>query len=140
MAEMLVRAVDKINPDSQAKDARCLKRGDVVVVVPNDWPWSVKEQTDPQWRIVRAPDMTMDEARTFTVPEFPDLQVNPHPRRRGFFIDIDGLPTGHRNWFNDTTRVDPMRVIPAAVLFNAKTQKTTPQNLNANGANRRVIG
>lgn len=93
MAELLVRVVDKRNLNDPYKDAQLTKRGDVIVVCPDGWAWSVKEQTNPEWRIVKLPQMTVSEASVYLAPE---MNTDPHnPSRvlqaRAFSLDVDRL-------------------------------------------------
>jgi len=106
MAEFLVRVADKVNPDSPYLDAKCLKRGDVVVVCPDGWPWSQLERTLPFWRIVRVPGMSLSEAEAFLAPEPGDPLVNKMLQRRQFKLDVDGpgFNAQERAFFSDDAR------------------------------------
>lgn len=93
MCELLVRVVDKVNDDPYL-DAQCLKRGDVVVVCEDGWPWSAEEQKNPHWRIVRMPGIPAEKALAFLGPELPESPEDQSRvlRRRAFKFDVDALP------------------------------------------------
>lgn len=54
MAEILFFVEDKTNDDKEL-NAQAYKRGDVVVVCPDGWPWGREELKDPRFRIVKVP-------------------------------------------------------------------------------------
>ncbi len=113
MCELLVRVVDKTNIDSPYLDAKCLKRGDVVVVAENGWAWSVEELRNPDWRIVKIPNFSVLAAAAFLGleldldPEQPSLVL----RRRAFALNLAGLPANWAAWVADSTRVAPTRTL-----------------------------
>lgn len=91
MAELLVRVVDKVNPNDPYLDAKCTKRGDVICVQPDGWVWGREEQTNPEWRIVRVPGLSVTQCLGFLAPE---IDIDPqHPskvlQRRAFKLDVD---------------------------------------------------
>lgn len=91
MAELLIRVIDKIGADPY-QDAQLTKRGDVIVVCPDGWPWSEEERTNPMWRILAVPDLSISEASILLAPE---RDTDPrHPsrvlQRRAFHLDLDG--------------------------------------------------
>lgn len=93
MAELLVRVIDKIN-DDPVLNTKCMKRGDVVVVCPDGWGWSKEELTNPFWRIIKMPNLSMEEANRFLAPE---LDTDPNQpsktlQRRAFKLDFNILP------------------------------------------------
>jgi hypothetical protein len=96
MAELLVWLVDKTNPDDFYLNARQYKRGDVIAVCPDGWPWGREELNNPHWRIVKVPDMTESEASAFlgkehdTDPSTPSRTL----QRRAFKIDLDHADAG----------------------------------------------
>jgi hypothetical protein len=89
MAEMLVRIVDKVNPDSKVLDARCLKRGMVVTIQPDGWEWSDAERKAPYWQIVTVPGASVDDLSAYLAPEPGDAAVNDLLQRRAFKLDVD---------------------------------------------------
>ena len=69
MAELLVRVVDKTNDDKKL-DAQCSKRGDVIVVQPDGWPWGREELKSEVWRIVKLPGVDPGTLVDLVMPEF----------------------------------------------------------------------
>ena len=114
MCEILIRARDKTNADPYM-DAKCLKRGDVVSVVENNWSWGTAELTAPYWRIVKLPKVSVSAAESLLAPEFDADPQNPSPvlRRRAFKWDLDSgtWSTPVRNWINNDTRATPFRTV-----------------------------
>lgn len=89
MAEMLVFAVDKINADDPHKHAQLHKRGDVVVIVPDDHLWSDEERSHARWTIVKVPGATEHDLSAFVARESEDADV-PHKilQLRAFSFDL----------------------------------------------------
>jgi hypothetical protein len=96
MCEFLLRVHDKCSEDPK-KDVRCMKRGDVVVVCPDDWNWSVMERTLPMWRIVKVPGLSVEAGEDFLAPEL----AHANSRRRLFAVDLSVLP---QDFINDDSR------------------------------------
>lgn len=69
MAEILLRVVDKTNED-KALDAQCSKRGDVIVVKPDGWPWGTEELKSDFWRVVKLPGVDPDALTDLAMPQF----------------------------------------------------------------------
>lgn len=91
MAELLVRVVDKVNVESIYLDCGCTKRGDVIVVRPDGWAWGRCELNDPQYVVVRVPDMSLTEAEALTTPDpgFGMRGASPTLHKRAFKWDLD---------------------------------------------------
>jgi len=85
MAELLVRIVDKVNPNDPALDLQCLKRGDVVTIGEDGWPWSGKELSNPDWKVMYFPGASMSAAESYLAPELPDGPDDMTPKRRRAF-------------------------------------------------------
>ena len=108
MAELLVRVVDKVNADPYL-NAKCTKRGDVIVVQPDGWPWGKDEQKNPAWRIVKVPGLSVIDASAFlgpeldTDPEQPSAVLQP----RAFKLDLDHLPASIAAVLADAKRRNP---------------------------------
>jgi hypothetical protein len=122
MAELLVRVVSKLNPDDVYKDVKLTKRGDVIMVVPDGWGWSIEEKTNPDWRIVKWPSETVVNASTLLTPELPEVETtipDPMLQRRGFYLNLDkaGLPQALKNFINDNTRAQWFFSIPANITI-----------------------
>lgn len=84
-----MRVVDKVNGDDPAKDARCLKRGDVVVVCRDGHPWSQLELDNPEWRIVKVPGMSLEEGELLTARPFVLPGLGDTTKRRAQSLDLD---------------------------------------------------
>jgi hypothetical protein len=78
--EMLVRVVDKTSKDLQLNN-QLTKAGDVIVVRPYPWDWSIEEQKSPDWMIVQS-DMKISEAESYLAEEPGDIKLNPFKKRR----------------------------------------------------------
>lgn len=90
--ELLVRVRDKVNPKDATLDLLCLKRGDVVHAAKDGHAWTQAEIENPDWRILKLPDMTADDARSYLAAEKPaglDKQYVLRTRAKG--IDLDAL-------------------------------------------------
>lgn len=85
MAELLVRVVDKVNPNDPDLDLQCLKRGDVVAVGEDGWPWSGKELSNPDWKVMYFPGATVSAANSYLAPELPDGPDDTSTKRRRAF-------------------------------------------------------
>lgn len=142
MAELLIRVVDKTHADPM-KDVKLTKRGDVICVQEDNWPWSEAEKTNPDWRIFKWPSSTVSALNVFLTPELStepktseDMPDDPMLQIRGFSLDVDlaGLPKALRDFVADNTRAQPFFTVPASVTVAAvKRQK-------AKRANPAVIG
>ena len=60
MAEILIKAMDAINSDPVKNLAGCYKKGDIVVIMPDNWTWG-KEETLPKFVILKIPGVVIDE-------------------------------------------------------------------------------
>ena len=121
MAELIIRVVDKVNPASVYRDVKCTKRGDVIAIQPDGWPWGSAELTDPAYRIVQVSGIDVEDLSAFLAPE---LDVDPgHPsrtlQRRGFKFDLDAFrATGTaalRAWLDDDRRASGTRRVTATL-------------------------
>jgi hypothetical protein len=97
MCELLVRVVDKVNPNCPYADAQCTKRGDVIVVVEDGWQWGREEVNNPTYQIVRVPGVPAEQAASFLSQEIGDSPVKSKMlRKRGFSFDLSRpLPTNY---------------------------------------------
>ena len=109
MAEVLLRVVDKVNPNSVYLDAQCLKRGDVVVVCPDGWNWGTEELSNPHWRILKLPNIPVEQMQQFLSEEPETDPANPSRtrQRRGFKFNVDGATGALRTYLRDETRAQP---------------------------------
>lgn len=99
--EILVRIIDKDQPDPDlAKMAS--KRGDVIAICPDGWPWSEAERTNPEWRIVRSPILQTHSEVLLAGPN--TNAVIPEKVRRTWKFHLDNLPQSFANRFVGTRR------------------------------------
>lgn len=97
-SELLLRVVDKINPDCHYMDAACHKAGDVIVIVPANWQWGKAEISNQEWVILYV-DGPQEQLQQLLSPEVDTDPQNPSLvlQRRGFRIDFAKLPKRYRN-------------------------------------------
>lgn len=89
MAEILLRVVDKVNPDLYL-NAGLLHQYDVVTIQDDFWEWSTEERTSPDWVIIKAPLSTIEELASFLQPELPPLDNPTKPCwRRLYYLNPD---------------------------------------------------
>jgi len=86
MAEILVRVVNKIQPDP-IKAERLLRAGDVVSVCPDGWSWTTIERTNPEWRIISANILPTAVEALLAKAQNPLV-----PRRREWQVDFSLMP------------------------------------------------
>lgn len=109
MAELLVRVVDKTNPDP-VFDAKLSKRGDVIAVCPDGWKWGVEEIANPDWRIISVPGVDPDDFSGLLAAE-PETNPNEPSRMlqfRAFRLDLDHDDLADLRSFFDTHDVVPV--------------------------------
>jgi hypothetical protein len=128
MSELLVRVRDRAG-----HNPKLCGEGHVVVVCRHGWKWSRLEQTNPDWRIVRVPDMTEEEASTLLSSQ------KEHPEwfdcaRRAFWLDPDALPADLRTWWLDDSRAEPIKIIPKQMIVAATTSEPLYKKPNVLGA------
>ncbi len=92
MSELLLRVVDRVQDDPYL-DARCTKRGDVIVICHDGHQWSARELASPEWVVVRVPDATPVDLCGFLAPE---PEIDPHNpsmviQRRVMYLDCDAM-------------------------------------------------
>lgn len=118
MAEIIVRVVDKVNRDFYL-NCRALKRGDVIEVVPDGWPWGVLDQKNPDWRIFKFPGVPVDDLLAFLAPEIDTDPKQPsktlQPRKFKFDVDSPSLPETFKAALADDMRTNP-KVDPAVTM------------------------
>lgn len=89
--EFLVRTRDKLTPD----DPRHLlftRRGESIVACPDGHAWSEAERTNPDWLIVRRPDLSEAEAGALSAPLRAAPGSGEIPQLRAFYFDLDSDP------------------------------------------------
>ncbi len=96
MAELLVRRVDKVHADFYM-NAKQTKRGDVITVQADGWPWGTKEVNNPAWIIIKVPGVDPSDllgllaAEPETDPRQPSKTLQP----RAFRLDLDHPALAH---------------------------------------------
>ena len=138
MAELLIRVVSKTNAADPYRDAKLAKRGDVICVQADGWSWSEMEKTNPDWRILKWPSVSVSEASLLLTPELPtaakvsgDMPDDPMLQLRGFHLDIDAatMPKALRTYLADATRKQPFVIMPSQITVAAlKRQKAKRSN------------
>lgn len=91
--ELLVRIVDKRDLKDPVKDAQLTKAGDVIVYRPDGSDWGIEDLKNPDWRIVRVPSMTEEQAIALTSPELPPTLDKQYPllQKRAMKLDLNTL-------------------------------------------------
>lgn len=111
MAELLMMVVDKTHSDPSV-DPRCFKRGMVICVQPDNWPWGLEELRNPDWRILRVPKADPDDLLGLTAEEpFTDTKNLTPRKRRAFRLDLEAAEidkAGLREAFNPATPPEPI--------------------------------
>lgn len=85
MAELLIRVVDKTDPDP-VRDQQFSKAGDVIVVAPDGHGWSATERSNPDWIIVKLPGVDPSALSDLLDPDVDGERRM--LRRRGRQIDL----------------------------------------------------
>lgn len=89
--ELLVRIKDKPLSGDLLLDSLRTMRGDVIHVAPDGHQWGKKEIDNPEWRIIKCPDMGKAEAEALLAREPGDPLKNKYLRKRLFRLDLDAL-------------------------------------------------
>lgn len=120
MAELLIRVADRVHARDVARDQEQPRRGDVIVIQPDGWTWSVRELTAPHWRILRLSGVSADALAKWLEPEawtvddlnLPDPDRPPLGRRvRRLNLDAALLPAAFKAWLADNARAEPVREV-----------------------------
>jgi hypothetical protein len=128
VCELLVRAVDKVCPKNAELDARCTKRGDVIVACRDGHPWSAAERRDPAWRIVKIPGVAPNDPRIvqlLTDEKDVDLAAV-RPRRRVAMLNLDSAPLTLRTLLADALRLTPILSVTETVFDAMRATKPAP--------------
>lgn len=110
MCELLLRVTNSALRGDPLFDSKASRRGDVIVVVPDGWAWGAKELTNPFWRIVKLPNVSLSVGEMLVAEE---PQVGPEPVRTRQFrwynlvMNHAELPAAFRTWLADDTRAQP---------------------------------
>lgn len=92
MCELAVMIVDR-SVDDPYVDVKAYKTGDVITIQEDGWPWSAAELTNPDWRIVHLPNVSVSQAMAFVSAEPETDPQNPSRmlQRRGHRLDLTSL-------------------------------------------------
>lgn len=136
MCEALFFVVDRVHPDPYM-DVQNFKRGDVIVVEPDGHVWGTDELSNPDWRILKLPNVSVLQAQSFlseevdTDPQKPSRML----QKRGFKLDVDAatLPAAVKTWLLDKTRAAPTFTVnftPAQfITFKKKRDRRADPNI-----------
>lgn len=117
---MVVMVVDKKNPESDFKDSKQPKAGDVVDILPADafLGKAIYQDDHNFWRVLQV-DMPDIEVTAFKIAEPGDPKVNLLLQYRAFFVDLTLLPQDAL----DAIAQNPKAPIPVpfAAVLSAKT-------------------
>ena len=102
--ELLIRVVDKVNPDDANLNKQLTKRGDVIAIMPDGHNWGTKELSNPDWRIVRMPSLTRLEAESLLEGEDPEKVAFPAKRKNKLNVDDALLTKEVKDHISDDTR------------------------------------
>ena len=121
--ELLIRVKDKPSIDKKVRAER-LHRGDVVAINPDDWGWTARELTNPEWRIFKIPALLAAEADAWLGAELDPTQAKNFVWRRARKIDLDNvsIPKVVANYLADNTRQKATYLIntgPVKAVFDA---------------------
>lgn len=113
MADILFRIRDKVNATDAEANELCFKRGDVIAICPTPWAWSTAELTNPDWRILRVPQVSPDNLSDLLIGMYDQLALVPTltRKRKSFFNGVDSFTGAARTWLNDDSRAQPIRTL-----------------------------
>lgn len=94
MAELLVMRRSQVNATSAAKDSGRPKRGDVIAVEPDGHRWGTKDQSSPNFEILKLPNVTVNAASVLLSEEvlLPGDPEDRPTQLRAFSLDVDSGP------------------------------------------------
>lgn len=117
MAELWVRVIDKVNPDFYL-NCGCTKRGDVIVVQEDGWPWGKEEIASPDHQIVKIPGVPAAKFEAFLAPErSQDGKQSRTLQRRAFKLDLAAdLKALAQSDRIDTAKITKQRIADPAVI------------------------
>jgi hypothetical protein len=88
MAEFLIKAINAVHIDPVKDKQGCYKRGDIVDVRPDGWPWG-KEEGLPRFYIVKITGLSVDIAKKYMGTD--------NSIRRIWKVRADDVPTAIKN-------------------------------------------
>jgi len=77
MAEILIalNPTNYTHPDPRKDKAGVYKKGDIVIIKPDGWPWG-REEGLPKFLIVKLPGVTVDELAAYTASSATYRRIN----------------------------------------------------------------
>lgn len=98
MAELLVRVVDKQKSGDPYQDRHLSERGCVICIMPDGHVWSKREQSNPEWIIIKIPGINPNHISHFTAKQIgygnsESEKINLVLRRWQYKLNIDLLQT-----------------------------------------------
>ncbi len=127
MAELLVRIKNKV-PDNDPRAHLFLREGEVVAVCPDEHEWGSNEKNNPDWIILKLPNITEQEASVMLGRHVGDMPNGELPQRREFRIDLEKL----KNYKHEELKYEDLEELKIR-----RKPKTDPRFF---GSNRRSIG
>lgn len=143
MCELLVFVRDKTNPNDPYKDARLYKAGDVVVVVPDGWKWGLRELDNPDWRIIKIPNLAPAALQNLMDVGFNlgSLDAKNVLRRRSNRLDLAAITdAGFADFLADDKRQQPSFTLGSAKVLAAVALKAPVNDAAVIGNPLEVIG
>lgn len=136
----LVRVVSRRVADPY-QDCKLMKRGDVIAVGPDTWPWSPIERTHIEWRLFTVTGISDAEIQAWTVGEKSQtLQESRMLRKRAFYLDLDALPAASIALIDAVPRNDAPLTFTRNQMRQIVTEKTPLPDPGVIGDTRVVIG
>ena len=83
MAEALIKATDYTHPNAFLDSGESFKRGDVVLVKPDGYEWSLRERDPERFVIISVPDTWLEADMIQSVKESLNKRLSPALRRMG---------------------------------------------------------
>jgi hypothetical protein len=127
MAEIVVQIVDKVNKDFYL-NCGCYKRGDVIEIREDGFPWGKIDRSNPDWRIIKLPQYSVKDLESFRSGEKNTDPTQPSKtlQRRAFKFDIDNpnLPQDIKSVVSDASRTMEKTTVDSAFnIYAFKVEK-----------------
>lgn len=124
MSEFLFKRRNNSNPDPVI-DRGCYKRGDLVAIQPNGWPWGKEEHpstsSDPNFFLVKVPDINLSETRITEFLALDEALDGSLLSRALWRAEIDTIPPAIRNQLVNTGMVTVTWAQIKAYIRNKRT-------------------
>lgn len=120
MCELLVRTVDSIDPDP-IRDLKVYKRGMVVTVQDDGWPWGTAETGRPDFAIIKIPSVPISIMSVFLGSLIDPFAKVPDTtnKLRQFKINLDN-PSVSAQFSTGITRISPSVTLSSASVLALK--------------------